>query len=256
MKKIICFFLSAVLACSFLACDHSGTPSDYSFESLERALADANSLDEAEIFTENVSKVHYEATTLKKYDLDTEQSAKTAFRRDESGKLSALSASYTLKTTEESSFSVYYEDGYAYYDQDGRFFKEEVDVSLIDDRSLFVGFEKDEVEAYHATEKKGVITVTFSVPWESSSEKIVSLYGQLAEVMQATGLEVRNVRYKDLSATYKVDKASGALMEYTYEYSAEMEVNEKKVTVKGSASCTISKTDGVVITPPDLTLYK
>ena len=256
MKKFLCFLLAVLMACSFVACADEGKVSDYSFDSLEQALGKANALNEAELLSENTAKVHYEATSLKKYDVDSVQSAKTTFRRDESGKLSVLSGKYTLKESEESSFSVYYQDGYAYYNQDGRLYKEAVDVSKIDDQALFLCFRKDEIENYRAREKKGVITVSFTVPWESSSEKINELYDQLAKVIQATNLEVREVKYKDLSASYRIDEASGALKGYTYQYSAEMKVDGKKVTVKGSATCKISKTASVSITAPDLSLYE
>ena len=256
MKKIVSFLLLAATACLLFACADEGKPIDISFEALEEVLAEANALKEAELVTESAVKVHYEQSSLKKYDVDSSQKSKTSFRRSEDGTLFELNGDYTVKTKEEASFSVYYKDGMAYYSQGDRRYKEATDVSAIDDRSLFLSFAKDEVENYSARIKKGVITVTFTVPWESTSDKAVELYSQLASAMQATGLEVKDVTYKDLSASYSFDEATGKLMRYTYRYEAEMKVDGKKVTVKGSASCTVSKTENVKITAPDLTLYQ
>lgn len=256
MKRLLCLLLALVASCMLFACGDDGKPSDYTFDSLEKALKDANALKEAELISENSSKVNYDYSSLKKYDLDSTQRAQTVFRRDENGVLTELSGTYTVKTDKESAFSVYYKDGYAYYNENGKLSKESVDVSAIDDQTLFLSFGKEEIENYRAREKNGVITVTFTVPWESSSQKIVSLYSQLADLMQATGLEFRDVQYRDLSATYRIDKKTGTLKSYTYRYSAEMKVDGKKVEVKGSASCTLSKTKDVKITAPDLALYQ
>ena len=255
MKRFFAFLLLAVMACTVCSCADEGKPSDYTFDELTAALAEANDLKEALLVTESTAKVHYQQSSLKKYDVDSTQSAQTAFRRGDDGKLLEMSGDYTVKTKEEERFSVYYKDGFAYYNQDDRFTKEALDASVLDDRSLFEGFGKDEIEAYSAKEKKGVITVTFRVPWESTSEKIVALYAQLADVMQSTGLTFSGVSYEDLSATYRIDKKTGKLKGYTYEYSATMKVDGKNVEVKGSATCTISKTSGVTITAPDLSLY-
>lgn len=256
MKKVLSFLLAAVMACALFACACEGEPSDYTFESLESALSAANSLKEAELLTENEATVHYEQSSLKKYDVDSSQRSETAFRRNEDGKILELSGDYTLKTKEENTFSVYYKDGYAYYNENGKLRKEAVDASLIDDQSLFLSFAKDDVQNYSAKEKKGVITVTFTVPWESTSKKVVELYAQLASVMQSTGLEILDVTYKDISAEYTVDKNTGALKGYTYSYSASMKVDGKKVEVKGKASCTLLKTENVEIASPDLSLYE
>lgn len=256
MKKILLFFLVFAMACSFIACADEGKPSDYTFDALESALNNANALEEAELVSENTAKVHYSYSSLKKYEVDSSQRAQTAFRRGEDGTILELSGMYTVKAEEDNVFSVYYKDGYAYYHEADRLYKASVDASAIDDQSLFLSFAKDEIENYRAREKAGVITVTFSVPWESSSAKIVALYSQLANVMQSTGLEFRNVEYKDLSASYRIDKKTGALKSYTYQYSAEMTVDDKKVEVQGTAVCEIVKTKDVQIVSPDLTLYQ
>ncbi len=256
MKRFVSILLLLSFALMLFACADDGKPSDYTFDSLEKALSAANALKEAEMVTENIAKVHYDQTSLKKYDVDSTQRSETAFRRDGEGKLLELSGDYKVKTKEEKAFSVYYQDGYAYYNEDGRLSKEEVDVSLIDDQTLFLSFPKDDIEKYSAREKNGVITVTFCVPWESTSEKVVALYAQLASVMQSTGLEFRDVTYEDLSASYRIDKKTGKLKGYTYQYAAQMKVDGKNVEVKGSASCTITKDANVQIASPDLTLYQ
>ena len=259
MRKLCALCLAFVLGFAFTACSGSGQQTDYSFEALALAMEAAEGASSLKIETETDAKIVYKQSSTTAYDMQSTRRATLAFHLDGEGNITEYAAKESAEIDgQKSAYSVYYCDGTVYIDEEGRRFKESFDASVLKDGSLFLFFNEDEVEDYRVSQNTDSVTVTFRVPWESTSDKVVQLYRSLAEMINSTGVAFTNVRYDDIKASFKLDRESGRLLEYSYTYTAEMTVTStgKTMSVEGKSTCRILESGNVTITPPDLSLYE
>ena len=256
MKKRIFASLTALLALLVVLPSCGGEEISFSYTTLSDIVEKAEQMSSCRLIGQTSADIFYQPTSLKKYDVHAEQNTDISYTRDEAGKLSTLQGSYNLKSgNEEEAYTVYYADGKAYFDEDGRKYTAPLSAESFAVQDMFRFFEEDEVQDIKAYREDGLVRVTFSVPWESASPKVNELYATLSAVLQSSGMTYSDVQYTDIQATFLVDENTNDLVSYTYDYAAKLKIDGVDVDVKGRSTCRI-ESRSVTLTPPDLTLWQ
>ncbi len=257
MKSILSLALSLVLCLALCACSGS-SEIDYAYEKMASAFEDANTLSAVEVFAESRTVVTYEQSSTKRYTIESSQTSDVAYRIDENGKILEMLGDYTTdESGKAETYGIYYDGEFVYYaDKDAnRYEKRTSEISSLPGGDFFLCFDEGEVEGYRAFDEDGEIVCVFTVPWESASPIAEKTYAAVADAIAGSGVLYSDVVYEDMSARVRLDKESGALIGYTYTYTATMTVNGKNAVVEGESECLIRTRENVEITPPDLSLY-
>lgn len=257
MKKILSVILSLAFCLILCACSGS-SEINYAYEKMAAAFHDANALRAVHVVAESRTVVTYEQSSTKRYTIESTQSSDLAYRLDENGKILEMMGDFDSKEGDkQAGYGIYYDGSAVYYADSvtGRYEKRASELAALPGGDFFLCFGENEVEDYRAFDEDGEIICIFTVPWESASPIAAKTYEAIAEALAGSGVLYSDVVYEDITARVRLDRASGALIGYTYTYTATMTVGGKTAIVEGESECRITDRENVRITPPDLSLY-